>query len=106
MNVELQINNSTTTEARFITWSPSPCRIRVTNPAGATTPTVSVTIGSVSAANGGAVGFRAGTNGAFASNLTLTVPTNGTTVPFFTAGIFGRASANNGDVKIEARVNT
>jgi tyrosinase len=76
----------------------------VTNPSGANTPTVSVKIASVSAANGGAVGFRKGTTGAFASTLALTVPIDGTTVPFFTAGKFGQPSTNNGDVKIEARV--
>src|SRR5215510_3840743 len=104
MDVELQINNSITPEALFVTWSPSPCRIRVTNPSGTNAPTVSVKIAGVSAANGGAVGFRSGPTGAFASTLTLTVPTNGTTVPFFTAGKFGQPSTNSGDVKIEARV--
>ena len=104
MDVELQINNGITPQARFVTWSPSPCRIRVTNPSGTNAPTVSVKIAGASAANGGAVGFRSGTTGALASTLTLTVPTNGTTVPFFTAGQFGRPSTNNGDVKIEARV--
>src|SRR5436190_12502905 len=106
MDIELQINNSITPEARFVTWSPSPCRIRVSNPSGANAPTVSVRIAGVSAANGGAIGFRSGTTGAFASTLTLTVPTDGTTVPFFTAGRFGQPSTNNGDVKIEARVGT
>jgi tyrosinase len=104
MNVELQINNSTASDARFVTWAPSPCRIRVTDPTGANTPTVSVNIAGKSAANGGVVRFRNGTTGAFASTLTLTVPTNGTTVPFFTAGTFGQPSTNSGDVKIEARV--
>lgn len=104
MDVALQISNSNTPEARFVTWSPSPCRIRVTNPSGTNTSTVSIKIASVSAANGGAVGFRSGTAGAFANTLTLTVPTSGATVPFFTAGKFGQPSTNNGDVKIEARV--
>jgi tyrosinase len=104
MDVELQINNSITPEARFVTWSPSPCRIRVTNPSGANAPTVRVKIAGVSAANGGAVKFRSGATGAFANTLTLTVPTSGATVPFFTAGKFGQPSTNNGDVKIEARV--
>lgn len=103
MDVELQINNSTTPDAQFVGWSPSPCRIRVTNPAGSTAPTVSIKIASVSAANGGAIGFRGGTTGSFASTLTLTVPTDGTTIPFFTAGKFGQPSTKNGDVKIEAR---
>ena len=44
MNVELQINNSASPGARFVSWAPSPCRIRVTNPSGATSPTVNVQI--------------------------------------------------------------
>jgi tyrosinase len=104
MNIEFQINNSTASDAPFVTWVPSPCRIRVTDPTGANTPTVSVNIAGKSAANGGAVRFRNGTTGAFASTLTLTVPANGTTVPFFTAGTYGQPSTNSGDVKIEARV--
>jgi tyrosinase len=104
MDVELQINNSTSPEAQFVTWASSPCRIRVSNPAGAGGPTATVKLSSTSAAQGGAVGFRSGTSGAFASTLSLTVPTNGTTVPFFTAGKFGQPSTNNGDVNIEARV--
>jgi tyrosinase len=106
MDVELQINNSIKPEARFVTWSPCPCRIRVTNPAGTNTPTVSVKITGVSAAGGGAVVFRSGTTGAFTNTVTLTVPVDGTSVPFFTAGKFGQPSVNNGDVKIEARVGT
>jgi tyrosinase len=106
MDVELQINNSIKPEARFVTWSPCPCRIRVTNPAGTNTPTVSVKITGVSAAGGGAVVFRSGTTGAFANTVTLTVPVDGTSVPFFTAGKFGQPSVNDGDVKIEARVGT
>jgi hypothetical protein len=44
MNVELQINNSVSPGAQFVCWAPSRCRIRVSNPAGATTPSVSVGI--------------------------------------------------------------
>ena len=106
MNVALEINNSASPDAQFVTWAPSPCRIRVVNPAGATTPTVSVKLSSVSASGGGTVGFRSGTTGSFASTLTLTVPVNGSTVPFFAAGKFGQPSTSNGDVGIEARVGT
>ena len=104
MNVELQINNSIDSKARFVSWAPSPCRVRVTNPSGATTPTVSVKIASVSTATGGAVVFRSGGTGAFSNTLTLTVPTNGTSVPFVVAGKFGRASATINDVSIRAFV--
>src|SRR3981189_723217 len=103
MDVELQINNSASPNARFVSWAPSPCRIRVTNPAGAPSPTVNLKITAVSAAGGGVVVFRSGATGPFSSSVTLPVPTNGTTVPFFAAGKFGKPSVNNGDVTIQAR---
>jgi tyrosinase len=106
MNVELQINNSANPTARFITWAPSPCRIRVTNPSGATTPTVDVDITGTSVAGGGAVVFRSSTTGPFSNSLTVPVPINGTSVTFFVAGMFGRPSINAGDVTIEARTGT
>jgi tyrosinase len=103
MNVELQINNSVSAAARFVSWAPSPCRLRVTNPAGVTTPAVSLRISGAATASGGAVVFRSGTSGAFSSSLTLTVPANGASVSFFAAGRFGRPSVNNGDVTIQVR---
>jgi tyrosinase len=106
MNVELQINNSVSPTARFVTWAPSPCRIRVTNPSGATTPTVNVQITGKSVTGGGAVVFRKSTTGTFSTSLTLPVPINGTSVAFFVAGRFPQASVNNGDVTIEARTGT
>jgi tyrosinase len=103
MDVELQINNSASPNARFVSWAPSPCRIRVTNPSGAPSPTVNLKITAVSATGGGVVLFRSGATGVFSSSVTLPVPTNGTTVPFFAAGKFGNPSASNGDVTIQAR---
>ena len=103
MKVEMQINNSASPRARFVSWAPSPCRIRVTDPSGATSPTTNVQITSTSAAGGGAVVFRRGTSGAFSNSLTLPVPITGASVPFFVAGRFGRPSVNNGDVRIDAR---
>src|SRR6266850_5846867 len=106
MNVELQINNSISPTARFVSWAPSPCRIRMTNPSGATSPMVNVRIAGSSAAGGGAVVFRRNTTGAFSNSLTVPVPITGTSVPFFVAGRFGRPSINNEDVRIEARAGT
>ena len=103
MNVELQINNSTSARARFVSWVPSPCRIRITNPSGAaSTHGMNIKLSSVSAASAGAVVFRKGTTGAFSNTLTVNVPINGTSVSFFVAGRFGRPSSSNGDVKIDA----
>src|SRR5919198_2320715 len=106
MNVELQINNSPSSAARFVSWAPSPCRIRMTNPSGATSPSVNVRIAGSSAAGGGAVVFRRNPTGSFSNSLTVPVPVNGTSVPFFVAGRFGRFSINNEDVRIEARAGT
>ena len=75
----------------------------MTNPSGVTAPTVAIQITATSAASAGAVVFRAGSTGAFSNGLTVTVPIDGTSVPFFVAGRFGRPSVNNGDVTIEAR---
>jgi tyrosinase len=106
MDVELQINNSADLAARFVSWAPSPCRIRVTNPSGTTTPSVSLRISGRSVAGGGAVVFRRNTTGSFSNSVTVSVPIDGTSVRFFVAGRFGRPSVNNGDVTIEARMGT
>ena len=74
MKVELQINNSVSALARFVTWAPSPCRIRVTDPSGTTATAVTVQLSSVSTATAGAVTFRQGTTGTFANTLSLAVP--------------------------------
>ena len=96
MDVELQINNSPSGNARFLTWAPSPCRIRVTNPSGAPDrPPMSGSTG-VSTATGGAVVFRAGPYGGIRQQRdACTVPINGSSVPFFAAGRFGRPSVSN-----------
>ena len=104
MKVELQINNSANARARFVSWAPSPCRIRVTDPTGASGPVVVVNLSRTSAASGGDVVFRKGTTGLFANTLALKVPINGTSVPFFVAGKFGRPSSSNSDVRIDAKV--
>jgi len=106
MDVELQINNSTSPAARFLGWTPAPCRIRVTNPAGVTTPTVAVRLSSAAASGGGAVHFRSGATGAFSNTLNLTLPTGGASVSFFTAGVFGSPSTDPDDITIEARRGT
>lgn len=106
MNVELQINNTPNPNARFVSWAPCPCRIRVTNPSGAASPVVNVQITGKSVATGGAVVLRSGTTGAFSNALTVPVPITGASVTFFVAGKFGRPSVNNGDVTLEARVGT
>ena len=106
MNVEFEINSSVDPKARFVSWAPSPCRIRVSNSSDTTSPNVTVKITGKSVAGGGAVVFRKTTTGSFASSVTVSVPTNGESVRFFTAGKFGSPSVNNGDVTIEARTGS
>jgi len=50
--------------------------------------------------------LRKSTTGAFSPSVTLQVPTNGSSVAFFVAGKFGKASVSSGDVKLEAKVGT
>lgn len=106
MKVEFMINDSADPKARYVTWAPSPCRVRVTDPAGSTGPTVTVQLTARSTASAGAVVFRTGASGAFTASLTLQLPVAGQSVPFFVAGKFGRPSMNDGDVAIEARAGT
>src|SRR5262249_42516944 len=97
-------NNSTDPRARYVSWAPAPCRIRVTNPSGANTSTINVRISGKSATGAGEVVFRGAATGQFSSILTATVPVTGATVPFFIAGKFGRPSVSEEDVTIEASV--
>ena len=106
MAVEFRINNSTDPKARFLTWAPSPCQIRVTDNAGAVVPGATVQITGKSTTTGGIVVFRKGTTGAFSSSITLTTTASGVGGPFFVAGKFGKPSTKNGDVAIEARSGT
>lgn len=104
MDVEIQINNSPNANARFLTWAPTRCRIRITNPSGAQgqgQPPIRVSARTT--ANSGSVVFRAGTTGAFATSLQLRVPVNGNWVEFFAAGQFGRPSVSLNDVQIQAK---
>jgi tyrosinase len=103
MTVDIQINESANPNARFVSWAPSRCLIRMTNSAGATGSSANITLSSVSAATAGAVVFRRNPTGSFSSTITIPVPTSGVTVPFFVAGRFGRPSSANGDVTIQAR---
>ena len=104
MNVEIEINNSPNANARYVTWAPSPCRIRVTNPSGVTTATVKVKVTSQSASSAGAVRLRKGTTGAFSKTISITVPVTGASVPFQVTGKFGRPSVDDQDVTLSAHV--
>lgn len=105
MTIELQLNGTTDAQARYVTWAPSPCRIRLTDASGSTVP-VAVRISGRSAAGGGGIAFRATAAGAFQATITLTLPLDGSSVPFFVAGRFGQPSVADGDVSIQVRAGT
>ena len=104
MDVEFTLNNSKDPKARFVSWAPSPCQIRVTDPAGAPVPGAIVRIAGTSAAGGGAIVFRTDTGGPFSSSVTITANASGVGGPFFVAGKFGSPSTKNGDVSIRATI--
>lgn len=103
MQVEIQVNNSTSPAARYVTWAPSPCRVRVTNPAGAPAVQLQVRLERRTKAGGGSIAFASQIGGPYSATLTVTVPVNGQSVSFFVRGVFGQPSSADGDVQIEAR---
>lgn len=106
MTVDLQINNSADPRARYLSWTPSPCRIRLSDSSGVITPLVNVTLTSASAATAGAIVFRKTATAASSASLSLQLPISGVSVPFFVLGRFGRPSIADGDVRIEVRAGT
>ncbi len=101
--VEIEINNSSDPRARYVTWTPSPCQVRLAHPAGATAPAMDVVLTASSENSAGAVGLAPSADGPFTSTLTVAVSPVGPSATFFVAGKFGRPSSNDRDVLIEAR---
>src|SRR5262249_38080378 len=93
---------SASASARFVTWSPAPCRVRMIDTSGSTAPTTMIdltcAVGSV-----GEVRFSASSSGPFAKSLTVPVPTSGASMAFFVAGTVGKPSSALDDVTVEAK---
>ncbi|QDV15470.1 Tyrosinase [Gimesia panareensis] len=107
MKVEFEVNSTPNPLGRYLTWSPSPCRIRVSDPSGISGNSVTLKISSKTAgATGGSLVFRKTTSGAFSASINLTVPKSGESVPFQAAGKYPQASNRDGDVQIEAHNGT
>ena len=99
MKAEILVNNSRDAGARYVGWSPSPARIRLSDLRGVTR-SVKVTLRSVSAPGGGQLVFYAARSSAPRASLTLDLPSDGSTVSFQVAGRFGKPSRADGDVSI------
>lgn len=100
MRTEVVINGTATTAANYVSWSPSPCTVRLTDLTGVTGP-VPVTLRNQRTDVGGQVAFYADRNGAASDSLALTLPPDGAPVSFHAGGEFGRPSTENRDAAIE-----
>ena len=99
MKAEILVNNSRDAGARYVGWSPSPARIRLSDLRGVT-GSVKVTLRSVSSPGGGQLVFYGARSSAPRASLTLDLPSDGSTVSFQVAGKFGKPSRADGDVSI------
>jgi tyrosinase len=100
MKTLVSINGSGDPAANYLSWSPTPCQIRLTDASGATAP-VGVTLRNQNTAMGGQVVFSTSANPTPASKLNLALPVDGSPVPFFAAGELGKPSSANKDGAIE-----
>jgi tyrosinase len=100
MRTELAINGKTDAGSRYLTWTPVPCQVRLADSTGATAPVV-VTLRNKTATGVGQVGFSAAQTGGLQNQLQLTLPTDGSPVRLFVAGVFGKPSTNDGDAVVE-----
>lgn len=102
MQVDFTINNSKSDPSRYLTWAPSPLRLRLLDaPAGTD---VQVTLSENRLPNGGSVRFCATLDGNFTPTLKVPLPTNGGTKIVFVRGKFGTPSQSDRDVSIVATV--
>jgi tyrosinase len=101
MRTEITINGSSTANNNYITWSPVPCQIRLTDTDGAAAP-VLVRLRNNSTNRGGQIIFFSALSGTGQDTLDLTLPIDRTSVNFFIAGKFGNPSTADKDAVIEA----
>jgi tyrosinase len=103
MQVELLINDSDDPRSRYVTWTPSPCKVRLSDPTGAPSPgPVSVKLKRVVTASGGSVRFMKTATDPATKTVTLELPLDGSSVRFWLLGEFPNASSSDGDVLIQA----
>ncbi|WP_445220507.1 tyrosinase family protein [Bradyrhizobium sp. Pa8] len=108
--IEIEINNTLTLDDDYLTWAPTPARIKLAAP-GPSAVTVTLTNDPDQAIPAGRsqpldgrVAFAekvAAGQTAQLSSLTLTLPPDGSWVPFVVAGAFPRASSADKDTGIE-----
>lgn len=83
----------------FVSWSPSPCEVRLDDASGATGP-VTVELSNLSPGTGGQVEFRRVRNSAPQDSIQIILPQDGTVVRLYVSGKFPHASVDNEDAGI------
>jgi tyrosinase len=105
VKAELVLNGNDSASARYVTWAPSPCKVRLSDSTGAPGP-VDVTLRNKPGGTGGRVVFAAKAGDPFETTLKITLPKSGAAVEVLVAGQFGRPSVDDKDVTIEVRAGT
>jgi tyrosinase len=99
MQVELLINDSADPRSNYLSWTPSPCKIRLSDPTGAPGPgPVTVKLKGIVTASGGDVRFLKTATGSATKTCTVQLPVDGTSVRVWVRG--EKASPSDGDVLI------
>ncbi|AXW61821.1 tyrosinase [Ralstonia solanacearum] len=98
MRIDFTINNGGDASARYLTWAPSPLRLRLLDATPG--PDVVVTLSEDRQPNGGSVRFGATQGGNYTPTLKVSMPTNGASVVVYVRGKFGTPSQADGDVSI------
>lgn len=109
MQVELSLNNSSNRAAQYLTWAPTPLRLRLLNVPPLPLPPIgkalTVKLRAQRSANGGDLLFKAVSSsgtGKPTSTLKVALPRNGTSVNVLVYGRYGAPSMVDQDVSIVA----
>lgn len=100
MKTALALNGGTTATTNYLTWSPSPCEVRLVENGGAGGP-VTVRLRNQRTDVGGQVVFYAQLPGEPADELEIDLPADGGAVEIYVGGKYPHASIADGDAAIE-----
>jgi tyrosinase len=101
LTLEFAVNGKTDASGRYVAWAPAPCRLRVLDADGATTP-IAVRVRTKPGA-GGKLVFRLQAAGAPSDELNLSLSATGAPKSFFVSGRFGSPSRADLDAVVEVR---
>ena len=102
MNLEFSLNTRKN-GPYYVGYTPAPCTIRITDGQPAN-PAVTIVLANNNSNVGGQLIFYPTLNGPGSATLTLQVPSDGTTVPFYIGGKFQSPSTEDGDAAISFSV--